>query len=98
MSNAQLDIAEFGELIDAYQCAQKDGSHDDRAKARIALMNAYRAALAASWQATVEQIEQRADEASCANGYGVEDGTGIAHSHWWTFDRDGLLKFARTLL
>lgn len=36
------DIAEFCELIDDYQCAQKDGSADDRAKARIALINAYR--------------------------------------------------------
>lgn len=41
------DIAEFGELIDDYQCAQKDGSEDKRARARIALMAAYRAALAA---------------------------------------------------
>jgi hypothetical protein len=42
-----VDIADFLELIDAYQCAQKDGTHDERAQARIALMNAYRAALTA---------------------------------------------------
>lgn len=41
---AAFDLAEFCELIDAYQCAQKDGTHDERAKARFALMNAYRAA------------------------------------------------------
>jgi hypothetical protein len=43
---AAPDIAEFSELIDSYQCAQKDGNHDERAAARIALMSAYRAALA----------------------------------------------------
>jgi hypothetical protein len=42
-----VDIADFLELIDAYQCAQKDGTHDERAQARIALMNAYRDALTA---------------------------------------------------
>lgn len=42
------DIAEFVELIDDYQCAQIDGTHDERAKARIALMDAYRTALASS--------------------------------------------------
>jgi hypothetical protein len=43
---AAPDIAEFSELIDSYQCAQKDGNHNERAAARIALMSAYRAALA----------------------------------------------------
>ncbi|MBN3848682.1 hypothetical protein G3N58_17895 [Paraburkholderia sp. Ac-20342] len=46
-ADAAPDLAEFGELIDTYQCAQKDGTHDERANARIALMNAYRAAIAA---------------------------------------------------
>lgn len=41
---AAFDLAEFCELIDDYQCAQKDGTHDERAKARFALMNACRAA------------------------------------------------------
>ncbi|PFH12910.1 hypothetical protein [Burkholderia sp. JKS000303] len=41
---AAFGLADFCELIDAYQCAQKDGTHDERAKARIALMDAYRAA------------------------------------------------------
>lgn len=41
---AAFDLAEFCELIDDYQCAQKDGTHDERAKARFALMNASRAA------------------------------------------------------
>jgi hypothetical protein len=40
-----LTIADFTALIDDYQCAQKDGSANDRANARIALMNAYRSAL-----------------------------------------------------
>jgi hypothetical protein len=46
-ADAAPDLAEFGELIDTYQCAQKDGTHDERANARIALMDAYRAAIAA---------------------------------------------------
>lgn len=40
------DVADFSELIDDYQCAQRDGSFTDRHKARMALLNAYRAALA----------------------------------------------------
>ncbi|KGU91202.1 hypothetical protein X880_6057 [Burkholderia pseudomallei MSHR4032] len=53
---AAFDLAEFCELIDDYQCAQKDGTHDERAKARFALMNACRAAAspAAEAVATVE--------------------------------------------
>lgn len=44
--------AEFDDLIDVYQSAQKDGSLDDRANARAALKSAYRAALATAqtWQ------------------------------------------------
>ncbi|MBY4730780.1 hypothetical protein K6V90_09570 [Cupriavidus pauculus] len=41
-AQADDDLAAFAELIDDYQCAQKDGSVDDRAQARIALLNAYR--------------------------------------------------------
>lgn len=44
-----------------------------------------------------ERIEQHADQHSCANGYGIEDGTGVAHSHWWTFDRDGLQSFVAAI-
>jgi hypothetical protein len=43
------------------------------------------------------QVIRQADSYSCANGYGVEDGTGVAHDFWWTFDREGLLKFARDM-
>lgn len=40
--------AEFDNLIDVYQSAQKDGNLDDRANARGALKAAFRAALAAA--------------------------------------------------
>jgi hypothetical protein len=40
-----LDIDAFDALIDAYQCAQKDGTLNERADARAALKKAYRAAL-----------------------------------------------------
>ncbi|MGF6440747.1 hypothetical protein [Paraburkholderia youngii] len=39
------DIGEFDLLVDDYQCAQKDGTPDTRAAARIALNAAYRKAL-----------------------------------------------------
>ncbi|KVT07670.1 hypothetical protein WT24_18010 [Burkholderia sp. MSMB1078WGS] len=42
------DLADFLELIDNYQCAQKDGTEDERARARIALIDAYRAVLSRS--------------------------------------------------
>jgi hypothetical protein len=46
-----IDIVAFSELIDDYQCAQLDGGLDERANARSALMNAYRAALSPSNEA-----------------------------------------------
>jgi hypothetical protein len=43
-----LDIFAFDDLIDAYQTAQNDGTTKDRAEARRALKDAYRAALRAA--------------------------------------------------
>jgi hypothetical protein len=43
-----LDIYEFDLLIDAYQTAQNDGTTKDRADARRALKDAYRAVLRAA--------------------------------------------------
>lgn len=45
MDKQVIDVASFDELIDAYQSAQKDGTLVERASARAALKNAYRAAL-----------------------------------------------------
>lgn len=42
---APVDIDAFDDLIDAYQSAQKAGTHNERADARSALKKAYRAAL-----------------------------------------------------
>lgn len=55
---AAFDLAEFCELIDAYQCAQKDGTHDERAKARFALMNAYRAAASLAAEAVAFEVTE----------------------------------------
>lgn len=44
-----------------------------------------------------ERITSAADAESRMAGYGVDDEMGIPLSHWWTFDRDGLLKFAAIL-
>jgi sRNA-binding protein len=43
-----IDIFEFDDLIDAYQDAQNHGTTKDRADARRALKDAYRAALRAA--------------------------------------------------
>lgn len=51
-----VDLADFTALIDDYQCAQKDGTHDERAKARIALLNAYRAAIGRSPAMAAEAV------------------------------------------
>lgn len=40
-------LSEFDALIDAYQCAQKDGTFDQRVEARAALKNAFKQASAA---------------------------------------------------
>jgi hypothetical protein len=44
-----------------------------------------------------EQIEGYADNASCAYGNKIVDGTHETYGHWWTFDRDGLREFASKL-
>lgn len=43
-----MDIDAFDDLIDAYQDAQRNGNSQERADARRALKNAYRAALRAA--------------------------------------------------
>jgi hypothetical protein len=85
-----VDIADFLELIDAYQCAQKDGTHDERANARIALMNAYRAAIAAGgaqeaigWY-EAEQSCRGADVRHLLSGAGQMMHSGRFH---WTAER-----------
>lgn len=64
MGASAADVADFAELIDDYQCAQKDGTIDDRAKARIALLNAYRRALLAQPEPSREVEDAHPDDAA----------------------------------
>jgi hypothetical protein len=94
-----IDTAAFGELIDDYQCAQLDGGLDERANARSALMNAYRAALGSSAAQSRDQwidenvsgnkvlIQAMKNIADTASSDAQADG-GKGEAVAWLYERD----------